>query len=120
MGRATHIPTTGAGVKLVAEILENKSLEDLRGIVDHLKSSDEAMMMLLGTVTGDKANLILMMTPRLCRDDFNAIGLIKEIAPIIEGSGGGRKELAQAGGKKPERLQEALTQFLALVKSKLK
>lgn len=118
--RATHIPTAGAGIKLVAEVLENKSVEDLRVVTDHLRNSDEAVITLLGAATDGKANLILMMTPKLCRDDFNAVGIIKEIASIIEGSGGGRKDMAQAGGKKPERLQDALARFLALVKHKLK
>ncbi|HLD36600.1 MAG TPA: alanine--tRNA ligase [Planctomycetota bacterium] len=118
--RATHIPTSGAGVKLVAEILENKSVEDLRVVVDYLKNSGETIITLLAVVTEGKANLILMMTPKLCRDDFNAIGLIKEIAPIIEGSGGGRKDVAQAGGKRPDKLAEALSRFSDLIKEKLK
>ncbi|MEK7309433.1 MAG: alanine--tRNA ligase [Planctomycetota bacterium] len=118
--RATHIQTAGAGIKLVAEILENKSLEDLRGVIDHLRNSGESIITLLGLAAEGKANLILMMTPKLCRDDFNAIGLIKEIAPIIEGSGGGRKDMAQAGGKRPDKLAEAVNRFSDIINKNLK
>ncbi|MEW6026849.1 MAG: alanine--tRNA ligase [Planctomycetota bacterium] len=118
--RATHIPTGGAGIKLAVEVLENKSVEDLRIIADHLRNSGETVITLLGTATDNKANLILMMTPKICRDDFNAVALIKEIAPLIEGSGGGRKDMAQAGGKRPDKLAEALSRFSDIVNKNLK
>jgi len=118
--RATHIPTAGAGIKLVAEILENKSVEDLRVITDHLKNSGESVITLLGTATEDKANLILMMTPKLCRDDFNAVSIIKEIALIIEGNGGGRPDMAQAGGKRPDKLAKALVRFSNIINKNIK
>jgi alanyl-tRNA synthetase len=120
MERAAHIQTAGAGIKLVVEILENKSLEDLRAVIDYLRNSGESIITLLAVAVEGKANLILMMTPKLCRDDFNAIGLIKEIAPIIEGSGGGRKDMAQAGGKRPDKLNYALAHFSVLINKGLK
>lgn len=132
--RAIHIPTTGAGIKLIAEILEDKTIDDLRIITDHLRDSGESVITLLGTSTpygasnkeavpsgtDKKANLILMMTPKLCRDDFNAVTIIKEVASIIEGSGGGRKDLAHAGGKRADKLNDALTHFTNLVTNTLR
>ena len=116
LGRAEIV---GANIKIVAELLEDKTIEDLRAIIDYFKLSGESVIALLGIASENKANLILMMTPKVCKDDFNAIGLIKEIAPIIEGAGGCRKDMAQAGGKKPDKLQDALNHFLKLVKTKL-
>ncbi|MFH1231939.1 MAG: DHHA1 domain-containing protein, partial [Planctomycetota bacterium] len=118
--RATSIPGAGSGIKLIAEVLENKTIDDLRIISDYLRNSGESVITLLGTAEDNKVNLILMMTPKLCKEDFNAITIIKEIAPIIEGSGGGRKDLAQAGGKRVDKLNEALNHFSHLIKSKLK
>ncbi|MBI5778403.1 MAG: alanine--tRNA ligase [Planctomycetes bacterium] len=120
LDRATHITSPGAGIKIVAEVLENKSVEDLRAITDYLKNSGETVITLLGAATDGKVNLILMMTPKLCRDDFNAITLIKEIAVIIEGNGGGRKDMAQAGGKRPDKLAEALNRFSDIINKNLK
>lgn len=118
--RATSIPNPTGDIKLIAEILETKTIDDLRIITDYLRNSGESVITLLGTAEDDKVNLILMMTPKLCRDDFNAITIIKEIAPIVEGSGGGRKDLAQAGGKRVDKLNETLNHFSHLIKSKLK
>ena len=118
--RATSIPSTGAGFKLIAEILENKTIDDLRIISDYLRNTGELIITLLGAVQDNKVNLILMMTPKLCKEDFNAITIIKEIAPIVEGSGGGRKDLAQAGGKRVDKLNDAINHFSRLIKSRLK
>ena len=59
------------------------------------------------------------MSSSLIKDDFDAIKLLKETATIIGGSGGGRKELAQAGGKNPDKLDEAFKFFIDLVSKKL-
>ncbi|MFH0889329.1 MAG: alanine--tRNA ligase [Planctomycetota bacterium] len=120
MDRATSIPNPIGGVKIVAEILENKTIDDLRIITDYFRNSGELVITLLGTAEGNKVNLILMMTPKLCKEDFNAITIIKEIASIVEGSGGGRKDLAQAGGKRVDKLNDVLNHFSRLIKSKLK
>ncbi|MDI6732518.1 MAG: alanine--tRNA ligase [Planctomycetota bacterium] len=117
--RAIHIPIAQAGLKLITEIVEGKTIEDLRLIADHIRNRGETVIALLATARDNKANMLLMLTPRLCSDDFNAVSLIKEIAPIIEGSGGGRKDLAQAGGKRADKLTDALTHFANLIKSRI-
>jgi alanyl-tRNA synthetase len=119
LDRAVTVPAEG-GIKVVAQVLENKTIDDMRVITDRFRTGCEAVVSLLGMVQDNKVNLILMMTPKLCRDDFNAITLIKEIAPIIEGSGGGRKDMAQAGGKRADKLSDAMSHFINLVKNKLK
>jgi alanyl-tRNA synthetase len=110
---------TVRNVRIIAEILENKTVEDLRQISDYLRKSAEAVIALLSIVSDNKVDLILMMTPKLCDDEFNAIALSKEIAEIIEGSGGGRKDLAFAGGKRADKFSESLTHFSNLVRKKL-
>jgi len=66
---------------------------------------------------GDKAALLVAVTPDLT-GRFKAGDFIREIAPMIGGSGGGRPELAQAGGKDPSKLAEALERVFTLVAGK--
>jgi alanyl-tRNA synthetase len=61
----------------------------------------------LGAAIGGKANLLVAVTKELS-GSIKAGDIIKKIAPIVGGSGGGKPELAQAGGSQPERLDEAL------------
>ncbi|MFH1228061.1 MAG: alanine--tRNA ligase [Planctomycetota bacterium] len=104
--------------RVIAEILENKTVDDLRNITDIIKGVNEPVIALLGTVSENKVNLLLMMHQSLVKDDFNAVILIKEVAKVIEGSGGGRKDMAQAGGKRPDKVEEALALFNQLVDRK--
>ena len=62
---------------------------------------------MLGSVKGPKAFLIVLVTKDLT-DRFHAGSVIKQIAPTVGGSGGGRPDMAQAGGTQPEKLDEAL------------
>ncbi|MFA5795289.1 MAG: alanine--tRNA ligase [Candidatus Brocadiia bacterium] len=101
--------------RVIAEVLENKTVDDLRNITDIIKGVNEPVIALLGTVSENKVNLLLMMHQSLVKDDFNAVSLIKEVAKVIEGSGGGRKDMAQAGGKRPDKVEEALALFNQLV-----
>lgn len=109
---------TSGSYRVVTEMLENKTMDDLRNIADIIKQANEPVIALLGTAGDNKTNLILMMHPSLVKDDFNAVGLIKEVARVIEGSGGGRKDMAQAGGKRPDKVEEALALFNQLVTGK--
>jgi alanyl-tRNA synthetase len=64
----------------------------------------------LGAVTEDKVNLVAAVTPDWVAKGYHAGKLIKETAAIVGGSGGGRPDMAQAGGKDASKLQDALNQ----------
>ncbi|MNW19879.1 Alanine--tRNA ligase [compost metagenome] len=63
---------------------------------------------MLGAVAEDKVNIVVSVSPDLVKRGFHAGKLIKEIAAICGGGGGGRPDMAQAGGKDPSKLDEAL------------
>ena len=71
-------------------------------------------IVLIGAKTADGVQLICMVTPDLT-EKFSAGAIIKQIAPIVDGRGGGKAEMAQAGGKNAERLQEALDAALEMI-----
>jgi len=79
----------------------------LRDLADRLKEKLKSGIVALGSVNGPKVFLIVVVTKDLT-DRFHAGNVIKQIAPTVGGSGGGRPDMAQAGGTQPEKLDEAL------------
>jgi alanyl-tRNA synthetase len=79
----------------------------LRDLADRLKEKIKSGIVVLGSVNGPKAFLIVAVTKDLT-DRFHAGNLIKQIAAAVGGSGGGRPDMAQAGGTQPEKLDQAL------------
>ena len=83
-------------------------MNQLRQLADQWKQKELSDILVLGLVQGDKVNLLVSMTKQMNDKGLKAGDLIKSIAPLVGGGGGGRPDMAQAGGKKPEGMQEAL------------
>lgn len=94
-------------ITVLAEIVENSDAKNLRDMVDQLKQKISSGIVVLGSIQDDKANLIVGVTKDLVAQ-YPANELIKTMAEKIGGKGGGRADLAQAGGDKPQHLQDAL------------
>ena len=76
--------------------------------------------MALGTVNQEKPSIICAVTEDLIqKHGINAGEIVRTAAAIIEGSGGGRPNLAQAGGKNPAKISEALARIMQLIEEKL-
>ena len=71
---------------------------------------------MLGAVVGDKPAFVAVVTPDLVAKGYRAGDVVKAVAAVAGGSGGGRPEMAQAGGKDPSKLDEALAVVATLVK----
>jgi alanyl-tRNA synthetase len=94
------------GIKVLSVKVDGDP-KGLRELSDTLKERIGSGIIVLGTADGVKANLLVAVTSDLTAR-WKAGDLIKTIAPIVGGNGGGKPELAQAGGTKPEHLAEAL------------
>ncbi|HJV66388.1 MAG TPA: alanine--tRNA ligase [Geomonas sp.] len=94
------------GIKILSVKVEGDA-KGLRELSDTLKERIGSGIIALGTSDGAKANLLVAVTSDLS-SRWKAGDIIKAIAPIVGGNGGGKPELAQAGGTKPENLAEAL------------
>ena len=79
----------------------------LRDFGDKLRDKMESGIILLGSKAGEKALLLCMVTKDLA-GKYSAGNIIKEIAPLVGGSGGGRPDMAQAGGTQPENMSKAI------------
>ena len=96
-----------AGVKLLAVQVQVEDVKALRDLSDTLKERIGEGVIALGASIGGKANLLVVVTKGLS-SGIKAGDIIKQIAPLVGGSGGGKPELAQAGGSQPEKLDDAL------------
>jgi alanyl-tRNA synthetase len=90
--------------------------EQARAAVDMVKKKAKSAAAVFGYVEGDRANLIAGVTDDLIRKGIKAGDIVKEIAPIIDGGGGGRPQMAQAGGKNPEKIDDALAKAAEIIK----
>ena len=95
------------GVKLLARRVDDISGGDLRNLADTFRSKLKSGVVVLGSVTDSKVTLLTAVTKDLV-DRVPANSLIAMLAPIVGGKGGGKADLAQAGGKEPDKLDEAL------------
>jgi alanyl-tRNA synthetase len=88
-------------------------------MTDQFRQKFSSGVVVLGSALGDKPAIIAAVSDDLVKRGFNAGDLVKKVAAVVGGSGGGRPNLAQAGGKDASKLSEAMDQVLPWVKSKL-
>jgi alanyl-tRNA synthetase len=98
------------GVRVLTAEVTAGDAKTMREIGDRLRDKIQSGIILLGSKAGDKAMLLCLVTKDLT-NRYHAGNIIKEIAPIVGGSGGGRPDMAQAGGPKPENLKQALSKL---------
>jgi alanyl-tRNA synthetase len=96
------------GVTVLAAKVQASDMNNLRNMADDLKQKIGSAIILLGSVNEGKVNLIAAVTKDLIDKGYHAGKLIKEVATRCGGGGGGRPDMAQAGGKDPEKLDSAL------------
>tara|TARA_Y100000590_G_scaffold464094_1_gene632657 strand:- start:61072 stop:63795 length:2724 start_codon:yes stop_codon:yes gene_type:complete len=104
-------------IKTISAEIQATNSEDLRALGDKLRDHIISGIIVLGCNNNNSALLIVMITNDLVQQGFNAVNLIKEGAKSINGGGGGKPELAQAGGKNPEMLPEAINSIRKLIKT---
>ena len=97
------------GVKLLATSVDGVDMNGLRELGDQLKSQMGEGVVVIASANDGKVNLIAMATDEAMKKGAHAGNLIKKIAPIVGGGGGGRPNMAQAGGKNPAGISEALS-----------
>jgi alanyl-tRNA synthetase len=106
-----------SGVRVLAtrlDLPESAGMKGLRNIMDQVRSGFGSGIVLLAAGSDSKAMLILHVSKDL-HHTFTAPGLIKEVAKEVQGSGGGRPDLAQAGGNDPSGIERALDRLKELV-----
>ncbi|MDI9571172.1 MAG: alanine--tRNA ligase [Pseudomonadota bacterium] len=110
IGRAREI----RGVKVLTAVVDAPDVKTLRDFGDKLRDRIGSGIVLLGSKVEGKAMLLCMVTKDLA-GRYHAGNIIKAVAPAVGGSGGGRPDMAQAGGPQPENLEQALAKLEELL-----
>ncbi|KRM71544.1 alanine--tRNA ligase [Lacticaseibacillus brantae] len=93
---------------LIAKAVQVAGMNELRQLGDDWKQKQASDVLVLATTVGEKVNLLVAASDNAIQAGIKAGDLIKQIAPLVGGGGGGRPDMAQAGGKKPEGIDAAL------------
>ncbi|MGO5005762.1 alanine--tRNA ligase [Bacillus wiedmannii] len=119
-GNLTDSVMTVDGVNVLAAKVNVADMNNLRTMMDDLKNKLESAVVVLASVNDDKVNILAGVTKDLISQGYHAGKLVKEVASRCGGGGGGRPDMAQAGGKNPAQVEEALAFVQEYVKSVLK
>lgn len=111
--------TETSGVKWVTEIVDGMDMAGLRTLGDELKSKIGSGVVILASVKDDKPAFIGMATKDLIAKGVHVGNIIKEIAQMTGGGGGGRPDMAQAGGKDASKLKSAMDKARSLLEEQL-
>lgn len=108
------------GIPVVAGKVDAPDMDNLRSVADLIRDRLSSGIVILGAVSGDKVNFVVMATKDVVAKGVHAGNVVKEAAKTAGGGGGGRPDMAQAGGKEPAKLDAALIAAVNAVKGQIK
>lgn len=107
-------------VSLITYKVNDMDMEGLRNLGDEIKSRLESGVIVLSSIQGEKISFVTMVTKDLNNKGIHAGNIVKEVAKAAGGSGGGRPDMAQAGGKDIDKVDEALSKVTELIRGQIK
>ena len=123
LGREASVLLQGVqrinGVQLVASRTSASSVDAMREMGDRLKGQLSSAAIVLGAVQEGRPVVIAMMTPDLVSRGLHAGNMVKELARVMDGGGGGRPDFAQAGGKRADKLEDAIQFARAVIERQM-
>ncbi|WP_031515611.1 alanine--tRNA ligase [Desulfofalx alkaliphila] len=115
LGQAREIK----GIKVLAAVVSAKDMDGLRSMADLLRDKLVSGIVVLGADNAGKVSLVAAATKDIVKQGVHAGKVIKEVAQVVGGGGGGRPDMAQAGGKDASKLQEAMDKAYAVIEGQL-
>ena len=120
LGNVMDKVTEVKGVKLLAAALEGVDMNGLRDLGDQLKEKLGEGVVVLASANDGKVCLMATATDGAMKQGAHAGNLVKGIAQIVGGGGGGRPNMAQAGGKNPDKIPEAIAAVAGILEDQIK
>ncbi len=108
-----------AGTKIFNKVINDVRVDTLKSISDVVKQAARSAAVVLGSQSNGSAALIVTVTDDLVRRGISARDIIKEVAPLIGGSGGGTPQMAQAGSKSGGKIEEAVQKAGNLIRERI-
>lgn len=108
------------GIRVVVGQVSSADMDGLRMVADMVRDHLQCGVVTLGAVNGDKVNFVVMATKEAISKGVHAGNIIKTVAKIAGGGGGGRPDMAQAGGKQPEKITIALQSAVEVITDQVK
>ncbi|MCQ2749401.1 MAG: alanine--tRNA ligase [Clostridia bacterium] len=105
------------GITVISKVFKGLEIKDMQDLSDRIKDKVASCAILFGSDNGDAASLVAAVTEDVIAKGVKAGDLVKEMAPVIDGKGGGRPNMAQAGGKNPKDLEKALEKGCDIIKN---
>ncbi len=110
---------TVGNTKVIIDVIEDIDIDGLRTISDKIRLKEKSAVIILATKSDDRVSFITVITEDLVKKNIRADDLAKELARLLNGSGGGRPDFAQGGGKDAAGLSSALEKIGNVIKEKL-
>ncbi len=107
------------GIKVLVSQIDGLDMDGLKNIGDSLKDKLQDGMVLLASIQNDKVNLVAMATPSAVDKGIHCGKIIGQVAALLGGKGGGRPNMAQAGGKDISKLPDALKEAMCTIKGQV-
>ena len=107
------------GIKALSAKISDADMNSLRNLGDQMKGKLGECVILLASASGDKVNLVAMASDGAVKAGAHAGNLIKEVASLVGGGGGGRPNMAQAGGKNVGGIDNCVAKALEVIKAQL-
>jgi alanyl-tRNA synthetase len=107
------------GINIVAKRIDGMDMNSLRQLGDKIRDKLETAVVVLGSKNEEKVVFVAMATKDVITRGVHAGNIIREVAKLTGGGGGGRPDMAQAGGKDPNKIDEALSKVKELVINQL-
>ncbi|MBT5832850.1 MAG: alanine--tRNA ligase [Candidatus Latescibacteria bacterium] len=119
MDELVHSAQDVNGLRVVAADVSPSDMDDFRDMGDGLRNALGSGVGVIGATLDGKASIIAVVTDDLISRGIQAGTVVKAVAQLVGGGGGGRPHMAQAGGKFPEKIGEALAQVPSIVRAQL-
>jgi alanyl-tRNA synthetase len=104
------------GTPVLSALVPDTDMDGLRQVVDELREKLPSHVIVLGSVNDGKVQFVAAVSPDLQKRNLHAGQIVKQVASVAGGGGGGRPDLAQAGGKNPDKAAEAIDQVVQIVR----
>ncbi|MTI66453.1 MAG: alanine--tRNA ligase [Firmicutes bacterium] len=106
-------------IKVITKRIDGMDIGSLRELGDKIRNKVDSVVIVLATVKGEKVNFIAQASKDLVKKGIHSGNIIREVAKVTGGGGGGRPDMAQAGGKDSTKVDKALSKVIDLVKEQI-